>query len=59
MNTATDTLFAPLVIATAPDSSKPILEQNQRSYRFIPNLMAILANSPTVLQGYLALDASD
>jgi alkylhydroperoxidase family enzyme len=57
MNTATDMLFVPLAIATVPDSSKPILEQIQRSYRFIPNLMAILANSPTALQGYLALDA--
>jgi AhpD family alkylhydroperoxidase len=57
MSTATETLFARLTIATAPDSSKPILEQIQKSYRFIPNLMAILANSPTALQGYLALDA--
>lgn len=57
MNTATETLFAPLVIATAPDSSKPILEQVEKSYSFIPNLLAILANSPTALQGYLALNA--
>ena len=57
MSTAAETLFAPLAIVTAPDSSKPILEQIQKCYRFIPNLMAILANSPTALQGYLALDA--
>jgi AhpD family alkylhydroperoxidase len=57
VNTATETLFAPLVIATAPDSSKPILEQVEKSYSFIPNLLAILANSPTALQGYLALNA--
>jgi hypothetical protein len=36
MNTATETLFAPLVIATAPDSSKPILDQIEKSNRFIP-----------------------
>jgi alkylhydroperoxidase family enzyme len=53
VNTATETLFAPLVIATAPDSSKPILEQVEKSYIFIPNLLAILA----ALQGYLALNA--
>ena len=57
MATATEPLFAPQTIATAPDTSKPILEQIQKSYGFIPNLMAIFANSPTVLQGYLALDA--
>ena len=57
MVTATEPLFAPQTIATAPDTSKPILEQIKKSYGFIPNLMAIFANSPTVLQGYLALDA--
>jgi alkylhydroperoxidase/carboxymuconolactone decarboxylase family protein YurZ len=57
MNTATEALFAPLAIAAAPDSSKLILEQIQKSYRFIPNLMAFVANSPTAMQGYLTLDA--
>ena len=57
MNTATETLFAPLTIASAPEASKPVLETIQKSFGFIPNLMAIFANNPTVLQGYLALDA--
>jgi uncharacterized peroxidase-related enzyme len=57
MSTATETLFAPMTIATAPEASKPILETIQESFGFIPNLMAIFANNPTVLQGYLALDA--
>jgi uncharacterized peroxidase-related enzyme len=57
MVTATEPLFAPQTIATAPDTSKPILEQIKNSYGFIPNLMAIFANNPIVLQGYLALDA--
>jgi uncharacterized peroxidase-related enzyme len=57
MATATEPLFAPQTIATAPDTSKLILEHIQKSYGFIPNLLAIFANSPTVLQGYLALDA--
>jgi uncharacterized peroxidase-related enzyme len=56
MSTATDTLFAPLTIVTAPEASKPVLEKIQKSFGFIPNLMAIFANNPTVLQGYLALD---
>ena len=57
MSTATDTLFGPLTIATAPEASKPVLEQIQKSFGFIPNLMATFANNPAVLQGYLALDA--
>jgi uncharacterized peroxidase-related enzyme len=58
MSTTTDTLFAPLTIATAPEASKPVLENIQKSFGFIPNLMAIFANNPTVLQGYLALDGA-
>ncbi len=57
MTTTTDTLFAPLTIATAPEASRPALEKIQKSLGFIPNLMATFANDPTVLQGYLALDA--
>ncbi|MEG9437849.1 carboxymuconolactone decarboxylase family protein [Edaphobacter sp. HDX4] len=57
MATAKEPLFALQTIATAPDSSKPILEQVKKWYGFIPNLMAIFANSPTVLQGYRALHA--
>jgi uncharacterized peroxidase-related enzyme len=57
MSTTTDTLFRPLTIATAPEGSRPALEKIQKSLGFIPNLMAIFANNPTVLQGFLALDA--
>ena len=49
-------LFKPLTIATAPEGSKAVLEHLQKSLGFIPNLMAIFANNPTVLQGYLALE---
>lgn len=55
MNTVTETLYAPLTIATAPEASRPMLEKVQKSLRFIPNLMAIFANNPAVLEGYLAL----
>jgi hypothetical protein len=46
MSTATETLFQPLTIATAPEASKPILENIKKGYGFIPNLMATFANSP-------------
>lgn len=54
----TETLFTPVTIASAPEASKPVLENIQKSFGFLPNLMAIFANNPTVLQGYLALDAA-
>jgi uncharacterized peroxidase-related enzyme len=50
-------LLQPLTIATAPDASRPLLENIQKGFGFIPNLMATFANSPAVLKGYLALDA--
>jgi hypothetical protein len=58
MSTTTDTLFEPLTIATAPEASKPRLENIQKSLGFVPNLMAVFANNTIVLQGYLALDAA-
>jgi AhpD family alkylhydroperoxidase len=59
MNTTkeTSTLFQPLTIAEAPEASRPVLENIQKGFGFIPNLMATFANSPAVLKGYLALDA--
>ena|SRR2546425_9710353 len=51
ISTTTDTLFAPLTVATAPEASRPMLEKVQKSLGFIPNLMAIFANNATVLGG--------
>jgi len=56
MSTTTSPLFTPVTIATAPEASKPLLENIQRSLGFIPNMMATFANNPIVLQGYLALE---
>lgn len=56
--TGHEPLFQPLSVATAPDASKPILENIRKSFGFVPNLMATFANSPAVLQGYLALDGA-
>ena len=58
MSIAAETLFAPLTIANAPETSKPYLEKIRKANGFVPNLMAIFANSPVVLEGYLALDAA-
>ncbi len=56
MNT-TANLLQPLTIADAPAASKPVMEGIQKSFGFVPNLMATFANSPEMLKGYLALDA--
>jgi len=50
--------FAQYTIANAPERSKPLLEQVQKTLGFIPNLYATFAESPAVLEGYLALSAS-
>ena len=48
----------PLTIETAPEGSKPTLQNIQKAFGFIPNLMATFANSPAVLNGYMGLDAA-
>jgi len=40
-----------------PAASRPILEKVQKSFGFVPNLFASFANSPTLLEGCLTLDA--
>jgi uncharacterized peroxidase-related enzyme len=52
-----ENILNPVTIRTAPAESRPTLEKIQKTFGFIPNLMATFANSPTVLHGYLAMDA--
>ncbi|WP_394196041.1 carboxymuconolactone decarboxylase family protein [Litoreibacter albidus] len=42
-------------IETAPQASKPHLEAAQKDYGFIPNLTAVFANSPAMVEAYGAL----
>jgi uncharacterized peroxidase-related enzyme len=44
-------------IETAPDASKPLLEESQKSFNFIPNLHGVLAQSPQALEAYKSLSA--
>lgn len=48
----------PQTVETAPEGSKETLKQIQKAFGFIPNLMATFANSPAVLNGYMAMDAA-
>jgi len=36
-------------IASAPEKSKPALEQLQQAFRVIPNLVAVISNSPKLV----------
>ena len=45
-------------IESAPDASRPLLEGTRRSLGFVPNLFAVFANSPAVLQAYQALSGA-
>jgi uncharacterized peroxidase-related enzyme len=40
---------------SAPQAAKPLLEQVEKGYGFIPNLIATMADAPPVAEAYLAL----
>jgi uncharacterized peroxidase-related enzyme len=42
-------------LESAPEASRPILEQSLKSFGMIPNLHAVLAESPQTLQAYTQL----
>lgn len=50
--------FVQYTSATAPEGSRPMLRQVRKAMGFVPNLYATFAESPAVLQGVLALEAS-
>src|SRR5713101_3546708 len=50
--------FAQYTITNAPELSKPLLARVHKALGFIPNLYATFAESPAVLEGYLALSGS-
>lgn len=42
--------------STAPEASRPILEATGKKYGFVPNLFGVLAESPTAVQAYAAIN---
>lgn len=40
---------------TAPDRSKPLIQNAKQKLGFIPNLLAVMAESPATLESYLTL----
>lgn len=51
------TTFTLHTIDSAPDASKAMLQGARQSLGFVPNLFAGMAESPAMLEGYLALSA--
>ena len=47
--------FDPHSIESAPEASKASLEHSQKAYGFLPNLHAVMAEAPTLLEGYKTL----
>ena len=47
--------FKPHTLETADPEGREILEQVQKSYGFIPNLLGNMAHAPATAKGYLAL----
>ena len=40
---------------SAPEAAKPLLENSQKAFGMIPNLHAVMAEAPTLLEGYQVL----
>ena len=49
------TAFTVHAEATAPAASRPMLEGMRRGFGFVPNLFAVIAESPAALRGALAM----
>lgn len=49
--------FTTHTIESAPTQAKPILEGAKKAFSFVPNLLGTMAESPALLEGYMALSA--
>lgn len=49
------TQFTRHTAETAPADSKPLVEGAQKAFGFVPNLLATMAESPAMLEGYMTL----
>lgn len=48
-------IITPVNLSTAPSTSKPILEEVNKRFGMIPNLMGNFAHNPEALKAYLVL----
>jgi len=47
--------FPVMTLDSAPAESKPMLEQTQQTFGFIPNLIGVMASSPAITDAYLTV----
>ena len=47
--------FTPHTLETADEQGRDVLEQVQKNYGFVPNLLGNMAHAPATAKGYLAL----
>lgn len=52
------TNFPPHTIETAPEGAKETLREIEKKFGFIPNMMAVLAESPPALEAYRGIQAA-
>ncbi len=39
----------------APEAARPLLQKAEQKYGFVPNILGVMANSPALLEAYMAL----
>lgn len=49
------TILPVLTLENAPSTSKKMLQQTQNNFGFIPNLIGVMANSPSLTEAYLSV----
>lgn len=49
------TTFTTHTIDSAPSDAKPLLQNAEKAYSFVPNLLSTMAEAPALLEGYMTL----
>jgi len=58
MSTSANLIFPRVQDKQVPAGSRPLLDKMKKAFGFIPNLFAAFSNSPTLLEGYIGLEAT-
>jgi uncharacterized peroxidase-related enzyme len=58
MTSSAPLIFPSLLADQVPAGSRTLIEKVKKGFGFVPNLFAAFSNSPTLLEGYLGLDAT-
>jgi uncharacterized peroxidase-related enzyme len=58
MSSAASIIFPNVQGDEIPPASRPLLDKVKKGFGFIPNLFVAFSNSPTLLEGYIGLEAT-